>query len=272
VEQVLVNRSGPFGLQDRVAIVTGAGRGLGAAIATTFAQAGADVVIASRTQEQLEAVASTVAEFGRRAVVLPMDVGADDAADRLVAAAMSEFGRIDCVVNNAGGAYPRPFLDTSPRYLDESFHFNVTTAFALTRAATPHLLASDNGSVLNITSAIGRLRDRGYAAYGTAKAALAHLTRLLSADLAPRVRVNGIAPGAIATSALDIVAGDDAMREQVESKTPLGRLGKPEEIAYAALYLASPAGAYVTGKILEVDGGIEAANLDLGLPDLQPGS
>jgi 7-alpha-hydroxysteroid dehydrogenase len=119
---------------------------------------------------------------------------------------------------------------------------------------------------------MGRLRDRGYAAYGTVKAALAHLTRLLSADLAPRVRVNGIAPGAIATSALDLVAGDDAMRGQVEGKTPLGRLGRPEEIAYAALYLASPAGAYITGKILEVDGGIESPNLDLGLPDLQPGS
>ena len=271
MEHVLVDPAGPFGLRDRVAIVTGAGRGIGAAVAVTFARAGADVVVAARTKEQLDQVAATVAEAGRRAVVLPLDVSADDAAQRLVAAATEEFGRIDVVVNNAGGTYPRPFLDTSPRFLDEAFHFNVTTAFTLSRAAAPHLLASDNASIINITSAIGRLRDRGYAAYGTAKAALSHLTRLLAADLAPRVRVNGIAPGAIATSALDLVAGDPALRAQVESKTPLRRLGDPDDIAYAALYLASRAGGYVTGKILDVDGGIEAANLDLGLPDLQPG-
>jgi 7-alpha-hydroxysteroid dehydrogenase len=115
---------------------------------------------------------------------------------------------------------------------------------------------------------VGRVAGRGYLAYGTAKAALAHYTRLAAADLAPRIRVNGIAVGAAATSALDIVLVDDSLRQQMERATPLGRIGDPEEVAAVIVFLASPASAYMTGKILEVDGGIERPNLDLGIPDL----
>ena len=132
----------------------------------------------------------------------------------------------------------------------------------------PYLLASGNGSVVNITSAMGRFRDRGYVAYGTAKAALAHMTRLLAVDCAPKVRVNGVAPGSIATSALEIVLTEQTLHDEMVSKTPLRRLGVSEDIALAVLYLASDAASYVTGKILEVDGGIEASNLDMHLPDL----
>src|SRR5207249_7133969 len=122
---------------------------------------------------------------------------------------------------------------------------------------------------VNISSAIGRLRDRGFVAYGTAKAALSHMTRLLAADLAPKVRVNAIAVGSVETSALEVVLGDDAIRDEMVRRTPLNRLGRPEDIAWCALYLASPASSFVTGKILEVDGGLEEANLELGLPDLE---
>jgi len=163
---------------------------------------------------------------------------------------------------------PMPFLDTDVRAFEGAFHFNVSTAFALTRAAAPHLLESGNGSVVNITSAMGRFRDRGFVAYGTAKAALAHMTRLLAADLAPKVRVNGVAPGSIATSALEIVVSNEPIHDEMVSKTPLRRLGDADDIALAVLYLASDAAGYVTGKILEVDGGIEASNLDMHLPDL----
>ena len=163
---------------------------------------------------------------------------------------------------------PRPFLDTSPGFLERSFHFNVTSAFVLSKAAAPHLLATGEGAIVNISSAIGRLRDRGFVAYGTAKAGLSHLTRLMAADLAPKVRVNGIAVGSIATSALEIVLEDDATREEMVRRTPLKRLGRPEDIANCALYLASPAAGFVTGKLMEVDGGLEEANLELGLPDL----
>jgi 7-alpha-hydroxysteroid dehydrogenase len=122
--------------------------------------------------------------------------------------------------------------------------------------------------VINISSVMGRVAGRGYLAYGTAKAALAHYTRLAAADLAPRIRVNAIAVGSVATSALDIVLTDDELRERMERTTPLGRIGDPEDIAAAVLFLASPAGGYITGKIIEVDGGLGQPNLDLGLPDL----
>jgi 7-alpha-hydroxysteroid dehydrogenase len=257
-----------FTLTDQVAIVTGAGRGIGAATARTFAEAGADLVLTARTKEQLDAVAADIAALGRRAVVVPADVNDNDAVVALVDTAREEFGRIDVVVNNAGGTMPRPFLDTSPGFLERSFHFNVTTAFVLSKAAAPHMQERGTGAIVNISSAIGRLRDRGFVAYGTAKAALTHMTRLLAADLAPKVRVNAIAVGSVATSALETVLDNQEIHDEMVRRTPLKRLGRPEDIALAALYLASPAASFVTGKIMEVDGGLEEANLELGLPDL----
>ena len=237
-----------------------------------LAEAGADVVISARSEEQLAKVAQEIEAAGRRAVVVPADLSDLDAAAGLAEAAVSAFGRLDIVVNNVGGAMPRPFLDTAPRHLSRAFEFNVATAHSLTRAAVPHLLAAtENGTtsaVINITSTVGRVAGRGYLAYGTAKAALAHYTRLAAADLAPRIRVNGIAVGAAATSALDIVVSDDGLRQQLEQSTPLARIGDPREVAAAVVYLAAPSGGYLTGKILEVDGGIQLPNVDLGLEDL----
>jgi 7-alpha-hydroxysteroid dehydrogenase len=277
-----------FRVTGRVAVVTGAGRGLGAAAAVALAQAGADVVISARTADQLAGVAHQVEAAGRRAVVIPADLSDLDAAAGLAGAAVEAFGRLDIVVNNVGGAMPRPFPATKPRHLEAAFHFNVAVAHALTQAAVPHLLAAagaggkDTGTgaglggaglapasaVINISSAVGRTAGRGYLAYGTAKAALAHYTRLAAADLAPRIRVNAIAVGAAATSALDIVLTDEGLRGQLEQATPLRRIGDPREVAAAVVFLASPASGYITGKILEVDGGIERPNLDLGIPDL----
>jgi 7-alpha-hydroxysteroid dehydrogenase len=257
-----------FSLPGKVAIVTGAGRGIGAATARTYADAGADLVLAARTKEQLDTVADDIRAKGRRALVIPCDVNENEAVEDIVAQAMNEFGRIDIVVNNAGGSMPRPFMDTSAGYLERAFHFNVTTAFVLTKAAVPHMLERGGGSVVNISSAIGRLRDRGFVAYGTAKAALTHMTRLMAADLAPKVRVNAIAVGSVATSALEIVLDNQEIHDEMVRRTPVKRLGVPEDIAYCALYLASDAGSFVTGKLFEVDGGLEEANLELGLPDL----
>jgi 7-alpha-hydroxysteroid dehydrogenase len=257
-----------FMLTDKVAIVTGAGRGIGAAAAVGLAQAGADVVIAARTADQLASVAKEVEATGRRAVVEAADLSDLEAVAALVDRARDEFGRLDVVVNNVGGAMPRPFLDTSPGRLEQAFHFNVATAHALLRPAVPLMVEHGGGSVVNISSAMGRVAGRGYLAYGTAKGALAHYTRLAAADLAPRIRVNAIAVGSVATSALDIVMQTDELREALEAGTPLRRIGMPEEIAAAIVYLTSEAGAYITGKILEVDGGIEGPNLDMGIPDV----
>ena len=143
------------------------------------------MVIAARTKEQLEDVANQVADRGRRALGVPCDVSDLANLDLIVDQAMSEFGRIDVVVNNAGGAMPAPFIDTSEKALEGAFHFNVTTAFTLTKLAVPHMLARDGGSIVNISSAMGRMTDRGYVAYGTAKGALSHMTRLMASDLAP---------------------------------------------------------------------------------------
>ncbi len=263
-----------FRLDGRAAVVTGAGRGIGAATAVALAQAGADVLLAARTQSQLDDVAEQVRATGRRAETVAADLSDVDAVAALADATVAAFGRLDVVVNNVGGSMPRPFLDTTPGALERAFHFNVTTAHALTRAAVPHLLATigeDPGhqaAVVTISSLIGRVADRGYVAYGTAKAALTHWTRLAAADLSPRIRVNGIAVGSVLTSALEVVADDPALFDTMSAAPLLQRLGDPDDIAAAALYLASPASAYVTGKILEVDGGLQAPNLSLGLPDL----
>jgi len=270
-----------FRVTGRVAVVTGAGRGLGAAAAVALAEAGADVAISARSADQLAKVAAQVEAAGRRALVVPADLSGLDAAAGLASAAADAFGRLDIVVNNVGGAMPRPFPATKPRHLEAAFQFNVAVTHALTQAAIPHLLAAAGegvpagagegapaSAVINISSAVGRTAGRGYLAYGTAKAALAHYTRLAAADLAPRIRVNAIAVGAAATSALDIVLTDDGLRGQMEQATPLRRIGDPQEVAAAVVFLASPASGHITGKILEVDGGIERPNLDLAIPDL----
>ena len=265
-----------FAVTDQVAIVTGAGRGLGAATAVALAEAGADVLISARTERQLDHVAEQVRATGRRCLVVPADLSDLDAVAGLAQAAYDEFGRLDTVVNNVGGTFPTEFLKTTNEFLNEAFSFNVTTAHALSVAAVPLMLKDteriESGeaqkSIVNISSMMGRTADRGFLAYGTAKAALAHWTKMAAQDLAPRIRVNGIYVGSIMTSALEYVAGQPELMDQLETKTPLKRVGEPEDIAAGVLYLSSTAGQYITGKLLEIDGGIQQPTLDLGLPDL----
>jgi 7-alpha-hydroxysteroid dehydrogenase len=257
-----------FRLDGKVAVVTGAGRGIGAATATMFAEAGADVVIGARTRDQLDAVAAAIEAHGRRAVVVDGDLSTREGLATLVAAAVDEFGGIDVVVNNVGGSMPTAFMDTTEKAFDGALRWNVTTAFNLSQLAVPHLLERPGASIVNIASTAGLFASRGFAAYGTAKAALIHLTKVMAQDLAPRIRVNAVCPGSIATSALDIVLQTPELEQAMNDATPLGRLGEPDEIAAAALYFASPAAAYTTGQFLGVDGGITGSNLDMGIADL----
>jgi 7-alpha-hydroxysteroid dehydrogenase len=264
-----------FRLTDQVAIVTGASRGIGAATAVALAQAGADVVISARTTSDLVSVAHQIEDAGRHAHVVTADLSDLDTVADLAAAAVDAFGHLDIVVNNAGGTMPRPFADTSSGYLRRAFEWNVGTAHALTRAALPYLQASAETagpegiaagrgpSVVTVSSAIGRVAGRGMVAYGTAKAALSHWTRMTAADLAPAIRVNGIAVGSVATSALQLVLDDEATRTAMEAATLLGRLGRPEDIAAGVVFLVSPAGSYLTGKLIEIDGGLDRASLEL---------
>jgi 7-alpha-hydroxysteroid dehydrogenase len=257
-----------FRLDGQVAVVTGAGRGLGAAIAVAFAEVGADVLISSRTESELQAVAAQVEAAGRRAHIVVADLAQPESTAELAAAAKAAFGRLDIVVNNVGGTMPNTLLTTSVKDMRDAFTFNVLTAHALTVAAVPLMLEHGGGNIINISSTMGRLAGRGFAAYSTAKAALAHYTRLTALDLCPKIRVNAIAPGSILTSALEIVASNDALRDPMEKATPMRRLGDPLDIAAAAVYLASPAASFLTGKMLEVDGGLIVPNLDLPIPDL----
>jgi len=258
-----------FRLDGKVAIVTGAGKGIGKGIALGLAEAGADVVCAARTQSEIDATADEIRALGRRALALRTDVTVTTDLEGLVDTTIAELGRLDVLVNNAGGTGPRPALETSERFFEAALRFNVTSAFLLTRLAVPKMVeTAGEGSVVNISSRSSDMVQTSFVAYGAAKAALNMMTRNMAAEFAPKVRLNAISVGGVETEGLAVVLTNDAIREQFETNTPMRRPGQVEDIACAALYLASPASSWVTGKIFQIDGGTEAPAMSVPTPPL----
>ena len=257
-----------FRLDQQVALVTGSGRGIGAATALAYADAGADVVLSARTVSQLEETAEKIRAKGRRALVVPCDVLEASARAELVDRAIAEFGRLDILVNNAGGWGPEPTLSLSLDDFEACFRFNVSTALAMTQLAVPRIVeTAGKGAVVNISSVAGKFNQPAFAAYGTAKAALTFLTGNLAQDFAPKIRVNAIAVGSILTDALANFMNDD-LEAQMVSKTPMGCIGEPDDIAACALFLASPAAKYVTGETYGVNGGLIELQVSMPRADL----
>jgi 7-alpha-hydroxysteroid dehydrogenase len=259
-----------FSLAGRVALVTGSGKGIGAGIAHAFARAGASVVVTSRTKDEVEAVVEEIEGRGGRALAHPGDVTDLDTLPDLVDHAVHEFGGLDVVVNNAGGGLEwHAFMDTTVEKLEEKFHFTVSAPFRLAQLAVPHLLERPGASIINIGSVTVGKQMRGHLAYECAKAALTQLTKSLAADLGPRIRVNGIHPGAIETAFVTqhLDRAPPELRQAMIERTRLRRNGNPDDIALAAIYLASPAASWVTGTMLEVNGG-PVDELRAQFPDL----
>ena len=256
-----------FRLDGRVALITGGGQGIGEATALALADAGADVAVLARTQTDLESVAEQVRDRGREALVLPGDVNDLDYLADAVSAVMARFGRIDVLVNNAGGSMSRPFVKTTVAQLEASFHFNVSAAFELSRLALPHLLDAGGGSIVNIGSVAGRKAVRGSLTHSLMKSAVAQLTRLMAAEMSPRVRVNGVLPGAIETAALRNYVDAD-IRAEMARRTAMRRNGTAQDIALAVLFFASDASSWITGQLLDVDGLAPDDLVPREIPDL----
>ena len=246
-----------FSLEGKAAVVTGAGRGIGRAIATTFARAGADVVVASRTGEELQRCAAEIRSAGRRAVEVVTDVADPEQVDALIQQAVSELGTLHVLVNNAGAApFLVPFARTRADGFEKYFDVNFASVVHGMRAAAPVLMAEGEGCVLNIASIDGFMVEPELAYYNAAKAAVISLTKTAALEWADAgIRVNAIAPGWIDTPMNASEREDPEAEERILSQIPMGRWGQPDEIALAALFLCSPASSFITGEVLVVDGG-----------------
>ena len=257
-----------FKLDGQVAIVTGAGRGVGAGIAKVLAEAGAAIVATARTPEQLAQTVAEIEAGGGTALGIQADATSRPDGERVVAQAVERFGRIDILINNVGGSTYAPFLEITDDEFRSTYDWCVTSAFIMSQLAVPHMLKQGRGSIVNISSGSGHLGIPALIAYSAAKGGLEALTRGMAQELAPKIRVNAIALGSFMTDGLQIAL--DMMPEAGEKMrevTPLHRFGDVADLGRLAVYL-STRDCYATSAVFHVDGGIQTHNSPLVLPEL----
>jgi NAD(P)-dependent dehydrogenase (short-subunit alcohol dehydrogenase family) len=245
-------------LAGKVAIVTGGSRGIGEAIATAFVEHGAKVVVASRKEEGVRAVAE---KLGKNALAVAAHTGKEDDCKKLVEKSVAHFGKVDILVNNAGtNPYFGPMLDTEMGAWDKTFEVNLKGYFWMAREVVKHLRAREEkrGSIVNIASIVGMMSAPLQGVYGMTKAAVISMTKTLAFELgSSNVRVNAISPGMVDTRLASAIVSNEELVSDINKRTALGRVAQPEEIAGAALYLASDASSFTTGEVLVVDGGLQ---------------
>lgn len=246
-----------FSLDGRVALVTGASRGIGRGLAEALAAAGADVALSSRSADELEANACAIAErTGRRAIALPADLTETSAIEATVAAVAERLGRLDILVNNAGVNIRCPSLEYTEADWDEVMGINIRSAFFVAQASARAMLRTGGGSIINTASMLTFMGRGTVPAYAASKGGIGQLTKSLAVEWGESgIRVNAIAPGFISTEMTMPLRADQEFSDWVLSRTPMERWGEPGDLAGAAIFLASDASAFVTGHILAVDGG-----------------
>jgi NAD(P)-dependent dehydrogenase (short-subunit alcohol dehydrogenase family) len=255
-------------LTDQTAIVTGAARGIGKGIALALAQAGAHVVVADINAEAAARAAGEIGALGLSVMAVAVDITQSGQVDRLVETTLARFGHIDLLVNNAGVVSNAPVLDLSEEEWDRTMAVNLKGVFLCSQRAAQAMAARHSGRIINIASLSGKVGAPGQAAYCASKHGVIGLTLVMAIDLAPYgINVNAICPGMNETEMMGQVLADRAasrgqtveeVRQGILAKTPLGRFGRPEDVAQVVLFFASPAAAYVTGQTIDVDGGRRA--------------
>lgn len=244
-----------FYLTDKVAIVTGSGRGIGKVIAKVFAEAGADVVCTARTQSEIEATSEEIKSMGRRSIAVTCDVTKSDQVDQTVKQAKDTFGRIDILVNNAADGTFTKMMEMNEQQFEADLRVGLTSAFICSKAVGKVMLGQKSGVIVNISSRESEHPSLGLPAYGAAKAGMNSITQTLAWELAPHVRVNAIRPGPIWTEMTALFP--EKLRDIIIESVPLKKWGQPEDVALMALYLSSPAADWITGRMFDIDGGIE---------------
>ncbi len=249
-----------FSLQGRTALITGAGKGIGAGIVRAFAEMGADVICVARSQDDINQVAAEARTHGVNAFAYSCDVTDEEALKSLVGAIQNDIDKLDILVNNAGapGKGYGSLKSVDMARFQHTIDINLTSAYALTHLTLPLLNASDKATIVNVSSALSWMVDKRFSAYGAAKAGMNQMTKIMAYELAPNIRVNAVAPGAIDTPSTAFIKSNPDMLRATTRWIPLQTMGDPEDIALGVLYMASDASKFVSGKVLEIDGGMQA--------------